>query len=80
MGSPMTRCRSCGASIEFARTPADRLIPLDAIPDPDGNVVIRDGLAHVLGPMELLMLGAGEALRMPHHATCPDAADWKGPR
>lgn len=77
----MTRCRSCGAAIEFARTVNNRAIPLDAEPNAEGNVVIRDGVAHVLGPMELLLvLGAGEALRMPHHATCPQAGDWKGSR
>lgn len=73
----MRRCRSCGAAIEWARTANDRAMPLDAEPNADGNVVIRDGVAHVLGPMELLVLGADEVLRMPHHATCPNADDWK---
>lgn len=76
----MSRCRSCGAEIEWARTVNNRAMPLDAEPTADGNVVIRDGKAHVLGPMELLVLDAGEVLRMPHHATCEHAAQWRGGR
>lgn len=34
----MTKCRSCGALITFARTQAGSTIPLDIAPVRDGNV------------------------------------------
>lgn len=75
----MTNCRSCAAQIEFVRTVAGRTMPLDAAPTPEGNVRIIDGLAHVLGPLDTAVLTEAERaeLRMPHHATCPDAGEWK---
>lgn len=78
----MVACRSCRASIEFVRTPAGRAMPLDTEPTGDGNVQVRDDVAHVLGPLEVAALTDGERaeLRMPHHATCPQAGDWKGRR
>lgn len=71
-------CRSCSAPIEWARTVNGRLIPLDAEPDPAGNVLLEDvqgsRVAHVLGargdvPFELAHLDGPRY--MPHHATCP---------
>jgi hypothetical protein len=50
-------------------------MPLDPDPDPDGNVLLTaDGIAHVLGPLEMLAGGTElEGTRhMPHHATCPE--------
>jgi len=70
----MNTCRSCGASIRWARTTNDRPIPLDAEPDPAGNVLLLGETAHVLGkgatvPLELA--GDDDGTRwMPHHATC----------
>lgn len=65
-------CRSCQAPIIWVRTTAGRRMPLDAQPTAQGNVVLRDGVATVLsGPAPD---GNG---RMPHHATCPDAAQWR---
>lgn len=70
----------------FARTAANRQIPLDAEPNPDGNVIIHEGVAIVLGPLELYqaqmatqVAGIDEPneLYMPHHATCPDGAEWR---
>ncbi len=54
-------------------------MPLDAAPTPEGNVRIADGLAHVLGPLDTAAMTERERaeLRMSHHATCPDAGDWK---
>lgn len=75
----MATCRSCRADIEFVRTPANRAMPLDAQPSPDGNVRLVNGQAHVLGPLEVAALTDDERaqLRMPHHATCPQGAEWK---
>ena len=42
-------CRSCQAPILWVRTEAtNSLMPIDAKPDPKGNIVIKDGLAHVM--------------------------------
>lgn len=72
----MSTCKACGAPIRWARTAAhDRPMPLDPDPDPDGNVLLTaDGIAHVLGPLEMLAGGTElEGTRhMPHHATCPE--------
>lgn len=67
------RCRSCDAPIIFARTTKGARIPLDAEPNPAGNIELRQGIAHVV---------TGERdpdvqRYMPHHATCPNAADWR---
>jgi hypothetical protein len=53
-------CRLCGAEIEFIRTPAGKLMPLDV--GPKSVVVDNNGVVHVG--------------RTPHWATCtdPDAA------
>jgi hypothetical protein len=67
--------RTCGARIFFAATPptpkkpAGSRMPLDPEPNPDGNVVLRDGYAHVLRKDE--QPAAGEHRFMPHFATCP---------
>jgi hypothetical protein len=71
----MGRCRSCGAEITWARTAAnDRPMPLDAQPTPDGNVRLDGDVATVLGPLDVEALTDVQraALRMPHHATCPN--------
>lgn len=70
----MPACRSCGADVVWFRTVNDRPMPLDAQPTPDGNVQVRGGVAHVLGPMDREVLTDEERgrLRMPHHATCPN--------
>lgn len=74
----LTRCQSCRARIEFVKTERGRAMPLDVDPTPDGNVEIRDGIAHVLGPLEKELVEDPSRLRMPHHATCPDAHRWRG--
>lgn len=81
----MSACRSCGAGIVWAVTTSGKRMPLDADPTPAGNVqttvepphdVLR---AEVLGPLEVELLDpdARAGLRMPHHATCPHADDWR---
>lgn len=83
----MSRCRSCRADVMWAQTTAGKAMPLDPDPTPLGNVQVQTvrtaervtTLATVLGPLEVEALD-GEArgkLRMPHHATCPDADRWR---
>lgn len=70
----MSACRYCGESIRFVHTETDRRMPLNASPDPNGNVIMREGRAHVLA--------AGDDTRgqrwMPHAATCPYAGQRRG--
>lgn len=76
----MTRCRSCQAPIRFARTKNGKPMPLDPEPDPVGNVVIdANGTAHVAATADQRSLAEhmGWPLYMPHHATCPQAHEWK---
>lgn len=76
-----TTCRACGKRIFFAKTPAGKAIPLNAEPDPAGNVALRDGLAVVLGGEALAAARAtGEELRTSHFADCPAAARFRKAR
>lgn len=73
-------CRSCHAPIMFIPSMRGALIPLDAQPVPNGNVVIIDGRANVIGPGDLLgELWAGLPHYLSHFTTCPDADQWRKP-
>lgn len=74
----MSLCASCQAPIFWVRTPKGKSMPLDFTPDPDGNVVIRDRLAHVLKAGELLV--QGERRFTSHFATCANAAQHRKPK
>lgn len=71
----MSTCRSCGAEILWVRSAKNgTLMPLDAVPDPNGNVELDDdGHAVVHGQADML----GGQRFMPHHATCPHADQWR---
>jgi Family of unknown function (DUF6083) len=70
------RCRSCGARVKWVKTTRGRNMPLN--PEPadrtmvvggePGNVVLREGIAHVLG--EGRSIEPGETMRVPHFASC----------
>ena len=61
-----SRCKSCGAPIEWALTVKGSRIPLDPGSTPDGNINVGpDGVAHVVEP--------GQGVRISHFATCPNA-------
>lgn len=75
----MATCRSCDAPILWARTPADRLMPLDATPSDRGNVELvdeRPGQAPlaIVHPQPPFLAGD---LYLSHFATCPNADDWR---
>lgn len=78
MAFPIAQCKSCHAPIIWGLTRNDTPMPIDAEPTPDGNVlVLEDRSVVVLGPLELSIHNHDEQpLRMPHHATCPDAGMW----
>jgi hypothetical protein len=76
-----TRCRSCGAAIVHAPTPAGKTIPVDLAPVETGNIVIRDGVVRVISPSTLNVVPEpGEPRYVAHFASCPDAAGWRRSR
>lgn len=52
---------------------------INADPVENGNIVIVDGKAHVLGKRDLFdaIVPTGEKY-LDHHVTCPHAAQWRG--
>lgn len=77
MGEAPSRCRSCGAPIVWATTPAGKLIPLDPQPVDDGNLAVHrdeDGIhlyARVLKKGE--EPAEHERRGVSHFTTCPQA-------
>lgn len=71
----MSECKSCRAPILWAKTKAGKRIPLNAEPDPTGNVVIEDGVAVVLRRGD----GPGPTVRRytSHLANCGQAGLWR---
>ncbi len=70
------RCGSCKALILWARSAkTNSPMPLNLPPSAEGNVVIVDGLAHVLGQGDLFepMLPTEGPRYTSHFATCPNA-------
>jgi hypothetical protein len=75
----ISTCRSCGAAIIWAMTGKGRTMPVDARPDPKGNVaVVIDGdtrraivgvTPESIGPRHLS-----------HFVTCRDAPKWRKKR
>ena len=66
------KCGSCGADIIWVKTVAGNWQPLDAEPNPKGNIVLIDGFAHVLkGELFEPMIDPGKERYLSHFATCP---------
>lgn len=80
----MSRCRGCGASIEWIRTPAGRSMPVDSEPV---FVIEGDGSDRFITDEGEVILGRRalpeEECRdlpvafVPHWKTCPNAADFR---
>ena len=73
----MSRCRSCGAEVRWAHTTFGKLMPLDAEPDPNGNVELVGKGQQQLAIVHAQPTMDGGLRYMPHHATCPDAEQWR---
>lgn len=75
----MSVCRSCSARIRWANTTTGSTMPVDADPDPNGNVTLlvdentRRTMAHVATGDELARARAAGEAHMSHFVTCPDA-------
>lgn len=66
-------CSSCGARIAWANTSNNRRMPLDLTPREDGNVIIMNGIAHVMKAGE----ETDRERYVSHFATCPNAKSHK---
>lgn len=71
------KCKSCPAMVIFARNDrTEELMPIDAQPTPDGNILLRpggDGTPRYYierNPGNLF----GKKARKSHFATCPNAS------
>lgn len=75
----VSACRSCGAEIVWAYTPAGKRIPVDARPVDGGNVLLhrapgQDPTATVIGKaVQPALFGDDSPRYVSHFATCPDA-------
>lgn len=75
----MSLCRSCDAEILWATTAAGKAMPLDAVPNPNGNV---EAVCDAHGRWSVVAVYKGPDLfgavrYMPHHATCPNADEHR---
>lgn len=75
-----SQCRSCRADVIWASTVNGRRMPVDATPNPDGNVVLVDQgvteppLAIVVHTEREQAETPADALHTSHFQTCPHAA------
>lgn len=77
----MSKCRSCGADILWARTKAGKLMPVDAAESSDGNVFVAQterGLTAFIPEEGTVIDGASR--HKSHFATCPNAAKHRKPK
>lgn len=69
---PHAECASCGCAITWEKTINGKSMPVDYEPSADGNLVIRDGVAHVVKVGDQLALGEDSSPERfkSHFATC----------
>lgn len=72
----MSRCRSCGAAITWARSEDGRAMPIDKDPVAGGNLVVENGVARVAAPD----LFDQRPRHVSHFATCPQAKEHRRSR
>lgn len=70
----MSTCRTCNAEITWAMTSNGKLIPLDVDLYDNGNIELRDGIAHVVAEP------GDRPRRRSHFASCPDAVAHRRPK
>lgn len=80
-----TECRSCGRWVRWARTERGLWQPFNAFPSEEGSFVLveieaLDGsktLSSRYHPLPEGIEADGWTRYMPHHATCPQAPEWR---
>lgn len=76
-------CRGCAEPIEWARTDKnDRWTPINAEPDPAGNLVVVDVMPNGTKRVRTLANAEqgglfAETRYMPHHATCSSVGQFR---
>ena len=79
----IAKCRSCRASIIWARMKSDKMNPVDLDPVPNGNILLTetafgDVTGEVLDKIALAQKhDEGELLFLSHFATCPSRAQHR---
>lgn len=78
----MSKCRGCGAEIDWIRTPAGRSMPIDPEPvfvkEGDGGCHFITDEGEMISGREVPENGEGvEVAFVPHWATCPEASRFK---
>ncbi len=77
----MSTCRSCGARVRWAVTPAGKRMPVDPEPVEGGNLLLSlddPPVARVVDPSQLV-IDDGQRFRS-HFASCPNADAHRHPR
>jgi hypothetical protein len=78
---PAVPCRSCGGAVLF-RTAASSAATMILNADPDDRrgtveLVGRKGCRVLTGDTLVMARRIGTPLHLDHHATCPQAAEWR---
>lgn len=83
------RCSKCHAHIKWCATVNAKMQPIDAEPDPKGNLRLIDEYVQTeRGVLQRVLVAKADApaldddgLRyMPHHASCKFAAEFRKPK
>lgn len=75
--APVGDCRSCENKILWLMTTKGKLIPLNACPVRDGNMVIENHGSGLLAVAFQPLIHGSHQRYVSHFATCPDADDWR---
>lgn len=82
----ITQCRSCGADVVMCvNNNTKRIAPIDAKPDPYGNVTIDLPDEEHMTPEYRVLAGdareiagrRGDMLYLNHFSTCPQSKGWR---
>lgn len=77
LGTPLSRCRSCGQPVYFITTKRGKLMPVSIAAEgcraPD---TFPEGQLNVFGGADTPQAGRG----ISHFSDCPDAQAWRGAR
>lgn len=69
-------CKSCKALVLWALTKGGKRQPVDAAPASTGNLILEQRSGTLVSRVADLFDPPGDRY-MPHHATCPDAEQWR---
>jgi len=81
--TPDAECRSCRMPIRWVVTQNGKRMPLDPVPDPEGNVWI-EGMENGVPKVQVALTAADVPANVPiryvsHFVSCPDRDSWRKP-